>query len=108
YSYADHRYLHSFPTRRSSDLDIDVNCRRCKLALGSVRVSPAEYFGLNLRAHELLRHVPLYDVSMVDLPGGGGGRSIADVRALDSTAPPSRIASALYGIRLLLGQLFRW
>jgi len=50
----------------------------------------------------------LYDVSVVDLPGGGAGRSIADVRALDSVAPPSRIASALYGLRYLLGRLFGW
>jgi hypothetical protein len=33
--------------------------------------SPAEYLRLDLRVHELLRDVPLYDVSVVDLPGGG-------------------------------------
>ena len=27
--------------------------------------------------------VPLYDVSSVDLPGGGSGRTIADIRTLD-------------------------
>ena len=35
---------------------------------------PAEYLRLDLRAHDLLRDVPLYDVSIVDLPGGGAGR----------------------------------
>jgi Protein of unknown function (DUF2867) len=72
------------------------------------RVSPAEYRGLRLRAHELLRDVPLYDVTVVDLPGGGAGRSVADIETLDSTAPPSRIARALYGVRHFLGRLFGW
>ena len=70
--------------------------------------SRAEYLSLKLRAHELLHGVPLYDVSFVDLPGGGEGRSMADIRALDRAAPPSRIARALYGLRQLLGRLFRW
>ena len=40
-----------------------------------MRASPVEYLNLRLRAHELLHDVPLYDVSIVDLPGGGAGRS---------------------------------
>ena len=70
--------------------------------------SPAEYRGLDLRVHQLLHDVPLYDVSVVDLPGGGAGRGIADVRALDSRAAPSPIMRALFGLRLVLGRLFRW
>jgi hypothetical protein len=73
-----------------------------------MRVSPAEYLVLPLRAHDLLRGVPLYDVSIVDLPGGGAGRTIADVRAIDASAPPSRIAQALYNVRSLLGRAFGW
>jgi len=73
-----------------------------------MRVSPAEYLGLKLRAHELLRDVPLYDVSVVDLPGGGPGRSIADIRMLDSSTPSSRIAVVLYGARHFLGRMFGW
>src|SRR6266404_7316099 len=73
-----------------------------------MRASPAEYLGLKLRAHELLHDVPLYDVSVVDLPGGGAGRSLADVRALDSAAAPSRIANVLYGARRFLGRVFGW
>jgi uncharacterized protein DUF2867 len=73
-----------------------------------VRVSPTEYLSLRLRAHELLHDVSLYDVSVVDLPGGGPGRSIADIRALDSAAPPSRIASTVYGVRHFLGRVFGW
>jgi len=73
-----------------------------------MRASPAEYLSLPLRAHDLLRGVPLYDVSTVDLPGGGAGRSVADVRAIESSAAPSRIANALYGVRRLLGHAFGW
>lgn len=73
-----------------------------------MRVSPAEYLGLELRAHELLRGVPLYDVSLVDLPGGGAGRSLADIRRLDRAATPTRISWALFGVRRLLGRVFGW
>jgi hypothetical protein len=73
-----------------------------------MRASPAEYLSLKLRAHELLRDVPLYDVSVVDLPGGGAGRSVADIRALDSSAAPSPVASLLFGVRRFLGRAFGW
>lgn len=73
-----------------------------------MRASPAEYLGLKLRAHELLRGVPLYDLWVVDLPGGGTGRTLADIRALDSSAPPSRVARALYRLRRFLGRVFGW
>jgi hypothetical protein len=75
-------------------------------ALG--RAPPAEYVTLPLRAHELLRDVPLYDVSIVDLPGGGSGRSVRDIRALEATAPPSRITKVLFAVRRFLGRTFRW
>jgi len=73
-----------------------------------MRASPVEYLGLKLRAHEVLHDVPLYDVSVVDLPGGGAGRSVADIRALDATLPPSRVATALFGVRRFLGRVFSW
>jgi len=73
-----------------------------------MRVSPAEYLGLKLRAHELLRAVPLHDVTAVDLPGGGAGRSVADIRALQSAAGPSRTVSAFFGVRRLLGRALGW
>jgi Protein of unknown function (DUF2867) len=73
-----------------------------------MRAAPDEYLRLNLRAHDLLRDVPLYDVSIVDLPGGGAGRSVADIRALESSAAPSRVASAIYGLRHVLGRVFGW
>lgn len=67
-----------------------------------------EYLNLPLRVHDFLRNVPLYDVSFIDLPGGGDGRSLADIRALDASTRPSRIASVLFGMRRLIGKLFRW
>lgn len=73
-----------------------------------MRTSPAEYLRLDLRAHELLRGVPLHDVSMVELPGGGAGRSVADVRALRSAAAPGGIVRALFALRFALGRAFGW
>lgn len=73
-----------------------------------MRAPPAEYLSLKLRAHELLRSVPLYDVSVVDLPGGGAGRSVADIRALESAVAPSRITNAFFGVRRFLGRAFGW
>ena len=63
---------------------------------------------LKLRAHELLRGVPLYDVSVVDLPGGGAGRTVADIRALGSAAAPSYVVKTLFGLRKFLGRAFGW
>jgi hypothetical protein len=73
-----------------------------------MRVPPDEYLRLPLRAHELLRGVRLYDVSIVDLPGGGDGRTLADLRALNASAPPSGLAKALFALRMLLGRVFHW
>jgi hypothetical protein len=73
-----------------------------------MRASPAGYLALPLRAHDLLRGVPLHDVSVVDLPGGGPGRTIADIRAIEASAPPSRIAQTLFGVRCVLGRMFGW
>jgi hypothetical protein len=74
----------------------------------TMRASAAEYRSLHLRAHELLRDVPLYDVSSVHLPGGGSGRTIANIRTLESATPSSHIATLLYGLRYLLGRVFDW
>ena len=74
----------------------------------TMRASAAEYRSLPLRGHELLRDVPLYDVSSVDLPGGGSGRTVADICALESSTAPSHIATLLYGLRYFLGRVFGW
>ena len=74
----------------------------------TVRAAPEEYLSLELRAHQLLSHVPLYDVSVVDLPGGGDGRSLTDALHLQATTPRSRVERALYGVRHWLGRAFGW
>jgi len=74
----------------------------------TVRAAPEEYLSLELRAHQLLGDVPLYDVSIVDLPGGGDGRSVADVLRLQATTPRSPVERALYGVRHALGRAFHW
>ena len=75
---------------------------------GTVRIAPDEYLRLDLRVHELLREIPLYDVSAVDLPGGGAGRTVVELRALQAAAPPSRVSEFLYGLRYFLGRVFGW
>src|SRR5438309_11359251 len=39
YGYGDHRDLHSFPTRRSSDLSIRIPCRCCASPRSSTTIS---------------------------------------------------------------------
>ena len=95
-------------TRRESKLDGFRGGVKNWWSTLTMRASAAEYRSLHLRAHELLRDVPLYDVSSVDLPGGGNGRTIADIRTLESATPPSHIATFIYGLRYLLGWVFGW
>jgi hypothetical protein len=59
----------------------------------------------------LLRDVPLRDVSALDLPGGGEGRTIDDVRTLMSNGVLDRAgpaARALFSLRRALGRVFGW
>jgi hypothetical protein len=66
---------------------------------------------LPLYVHSILEDVPLRDVSAVDLPGGGPGRTLGDVRALISTGDllsANPLARALFALRLWLGRIFGW
>ncbi len=75
------------------------------------RIEPAEYLQLDLRAHQLLAGVPLHDVWRVDLPGGGPGRSLADLRPFtraERLTQVNPVVRALFGLRLFLGRLFGW
>lgn len=76
-----------------------------------MRVIPAEYERIDLRAHSLLAGVPLHDVWAVDLAGRGRGCTIADVRALLAGENP-RAANAgvrfLFRLRAWLGRIFGW
>jgi hypothetical protein len=77
----------------------------------SMRVSPEEYRALDLEVHSFLEGVPLRDVSVVELPGGGPDRTISDVRALMSQPGARRanlLVRALFSLRLLVGRVFHW
>ncbi|WP_437654736.1 DUF2867 domain-containing protein [Sorangium sp. So ce1182] len=76
-----------------------------------MRISPQEFTDLDLEVHQVLRGVPLNDVSAVDLPGGGAARTIEDVRALlrpTGSGSSSALVRALFGLRGALGKLFGW
>jgi hypothetical protein len=76
-----------------------------------VRVDVAEFRMLPLEVHAILGDVPLKDVTAVDLPGGGPGRTLGDVRALIPTGEllnANPLARALFALRLWLGRLFGW
>jgi hypothetical protein len=76
-----------------------------------MRVPREQFWRLRLAVHGLVRDVPLYDVTAVDLPGGGAGRTMADVRAL-MAREPVRVANplvrGLFALRALLGRLCGW
>jgi hypothetical protein len=77
-----------------------------------MRCEPAEFLALPLEVHALLPDVPLRDVTAMDLPGGGPGRTILDVKALmpeEGTAAAGNWATrALFALRYALGRLFGW
>src|SRR5215475_2761849 len=76
-----------------------------------MRVPREQFRSLSLEVHGILSDVPLYDVTAVDLPGGGAGRTIADVRALMARVnvrAANPIVRGLFALRALLGRLFGW
>ena len=76
-----------------------------------MQADPLEYKQLGLRAHSLLRDVELHDVWLVELEGGGEGRTIEDVRACftPQTATTANAAvRSLFALRKCLGRAFGW
>jgi uncharacterized protein DUF2867 len=71
------------------------------------RATPAEWARLPLRCHALLHDVPLHDVWVVELSGGGPGRTMRDVGTIAGTQRPSLPVQALFTLRRALGRLFR-
>jgi hypothetical protein len=70
-----------------------------------------DFRALDLRVHRELAGVPLHDVSVVDLPGGGPGRTVADLRAILSAQALTRADPAvrfLFAVRGFLGRVFGW
>jgi hypothetical protein len=75
------------------------------------RTSADTFRNLPLHVHSLLHDVPLQDVTVVELSGGGDGRTLADVRALmpaDPTESGGSLARGLFALRGWLGRLFGW
>jgi hypothetical protein len=70
------------------------------------------YHRLTLRAHSLLHDVPVHDVWRVFLPDRARSRTMKDVRSVFEAARRSQRLSlpvrALFGLRRLIGWLFRW
>ena len=74
------------------------------------RVDPSELRALPLRAHELLRGVPLHDVWRFRL-GGEPGVTVRDVIELfvrGDTLRTGRLVRLLFALRTLLGRVFGW
>lgn len=72
---------------------------------------PAEYRALDLRAHSFLDDVPLHDVWVIDLPGGGEGRGIRDLLTLPAGTPDRLsvlVPGALIWIRIGVGRVLGW
>ncbi len=74
-------------------------------------IEPAEFRNKELRVNSLLKDVPLVDVWVVSLPGGGAGRSILDLRSAltkRGRQPQGWIVRSLVFIRLTLGKVLGW
>jgi len=70
-----------------------------------------EFRALDLRCHTLLRDAPLHDVWVIDLAGGGSGRTMRDVDAIaapERARPAPIIVRALFALRFALGRVFGW
>src|SRR5262249_16669246 len=70
-----------------------------------------QFRSLSLEVHGILSDVPLHDVTAVDLPGGGAGRTISDVRSLmarEHLQAANPIVRGLFALRALIGWLFGW
>ncbi len=78
---------------------------------GPRRVTAEEYARLELRAHSLLADVPLHDAWTVELPGGAGGLTLVELRALLSVERLTAANAAvrlLFALRAWLGRVFGW
>src|SRR6266480_3131454 len=76
-----------------------------------MRIAASEYRNLDLWAHSFLRDVPLHDAFAIDLPGGGRGRTMNDIRALlpaDSGITANPVVAALFKFRFFAGRILGW
>ena len=80
-------------------------------ALRRMRVDPAEFRALRLRAHEFLSDAPLHDVWRLRLRGGGPGRTVHDVLDLFvdiKNSGISPVARVLFALRTMPGRVCGW
>ena len=76
-----------------------------------MRISAEEFRTKDLRVHSFLADVPLHDVTVLRLHGGGAGRTVLDFQALfsaDSLQGANFVVAALFEFRSVMGGLFRW
>jgi hypothetical protein len=76
-----------------------------------MRIATSEFQELNLWAHSFLRDVPLHDTFVVDLPGGGPGRTLGDLHELisaEAAMSANPLVAALFKLRFLVGRMLRW
>jgi hypothetical protein len=76
-----------------------------------MRAPTEEFRRLDLRVHALLADVPLRDVHVVELRGGGAGRTLADVQAAvpdEKLMRANPLVRALFAIRFAVGRWLGW
>ena len=75
-----------------------------------MRIDPSEFRACPLRVHALLHDVPLEDVWVIRLPGGGPGRTVQDLRAVmvAGRAAAPAVVQGLFRLRGRIGTLFGW
>ncbi len=76
-----------------------------------MQIDSEAFRALDLRVHAFLRDVPLHDAWRVELGPREGDPDVRTVREILETKVFSSInpiARALFGLRALLGRLFRW
>ena len=75
-------------------------------------MSPADEFrALDLRCHSFLHDAPLHDVWIVDLAGGGPGRTMREVDGIVApgrVGSPPRLTRALFALRFAVGRALGW
>jgi hypothetical protein len=75
-----------------------------------MRIHPSEFRARQLRVHAFLHDVSLEDVWAIDLPGGGPGRTVEDLREvfIASVRTASRSVQFLFSLRSRIGAWFGW
>jgi hypothetical protein len=90
---------------------VEAKAGALRSTLNVPRISAAEYRAVPLRVHALLADVSLHDVWAVDLPRVRGGVTLDEFQRVSSRyrsiGRPPRPARALFGLRFLLGRVFR-